>query len=65
MKSRDPIYRCTNCDNCQQVKTDCIWVKVPSRDNDDWCLCGDCRRNCHAKGVELVNADVDFGWVAA
>lgn len=64
MKTQGPVYRCTNCDNCHAPKPDCIWVKVPERDNDDWCLCGDCRKSCRTKGVELVNNDPEFPAVA-
>lgn len=60
-----PVYRRTICERCEQVKSDCIWVAVPSRDHQERCLCGDCRRRIRESGRDLVNIDVDFPSVAA
>lgn len=60
-----PVYRRTRCERCEKLKQDCIWVAVPSRANDERCLCGDCRRRVRETGLELVNIDVDFPSVAA
>lgn len=59
------VYRKTTCDRCEKPKDDCIWVAVPSRDNTEWCLCGDCRRRVREAGLTIVNVDVDYPEVAA
>lgn len=66
-RTRGPVYRCTTCDRCTKPKDDCIWVRpdVDGRRDEDWCMCGDCRKSVQAAGIPLVNIDVDFKDVAA
>jgi hypothetical protein len=65
-KATGPVYRCTRCDRCEQVRHDCIWVRpeADGRRDEEWCLCGGCRTRAIAMGLALTNIDVDFPSVA-
>jgi hypothetical protein len=37
---------------------------VDGRRDEEWCMCGDCRRKARAGGIPFTNIDQDFAYVA-
>lgn len=51
--------RKTNCDRCDKLRPDCIWVKRMDSGRE-YVLCSGCRNYWRLAGIEIVNADPDY-----